>query len=168
MNHQRSLWTSLVMWVGGGQSTSHKVIGKMGCHFSYIGQNHMTSDVQSPCWGRRELAAGSPRPDQPQRPPSQCRIRRRRANWIRRFRLLLVRFGFIGRKRVGGGQSTSHKVIGKMGCHFPPYESEAYQQQSEPTPIYAAPAGGGENWLQDLRRRTVDQPQSDWEDGLSL
>ncbi|KAJ5487828.1 hypothetical protein N7530_002128 [Penicillium desertorum] len=46
----------------------------------------------------------------------------------------------------------NHFVAGRLSSSdpLPPYESEAYQQQSEPTPIYAAPAGGGENWLQDL------------------
>jgi hypothetical protein len=46
----------------------------------------------------------------------------------------------------------NHFVAGRLSSSdpLPPYESEAYQQQSEPTPIYAAPAGGGGNWLQDL------------------
>ncbi|KAJ5294836.1 hypothetical protein N7508_009657 [Penicillium antarcticum] len=46
----------------------------------------------------------------------------------------------------------NHFVAGRLSASdpLPPYESEAYRQQSEPAPVYAAPAGGGENWLQDL------------------
>ncbi|KAJ5748134.1 uncharacterized protein N7511_009830 [Penicillium nucicola] len=46
----------------------------------------------------------------------------------------------------------NHFVAGRLSSSdpLPPYESEAYRQQSEPAPVYAAPAGGGENWLQDL------------------
>ncbi|EKV08390.1 Nulp1-pending protein [Penicillium digitatum] len=46
----------------------------------------------------------------------------------------------------------NHFVAGRLSSSdpLPPYESEAYRQQSEPAPIYAAPTGGGENWLQDL------------------
>jgi hypothetical protein len=46
----------------------------------------------------------------------------------------------------------NHFVAGRLSASdpLPPYDSEAYRQQSEPTPVYAAPAGGGENWLQDL------------------
>jgi hypothetical protein len=48
----------------------------------------------------------------------------------------------------------NHFVAGRLSASdpLPPYESEAYKQQSEPAPVYVAPAGvgGGENWLQDL------------------
>jgi hypothetical protein len=46
----------------------------------------------------------------------------------------------------------NHFVAGRLSASdpLPPYDSEAYRQQSEPTPVYAAPTGGGENWLQDL------------------
>lgn len=47
----------------------------------------------------------------------------------------------------------NHFVAGRISSSdpLPPYDSEAYKQQSEPAPVYVAPAGaGGENWLQDL------------------
>ncbi|KAJ5551267.1 Transcription factor 25 [Penicillium sp. DV-2018c] len=48
----------------------------------------------------------------------------------------------------------SHFVAGRLSSSdpLPPYESEAYRQQSEPPPVYAAPLerGGGEGWMQDL------------------
>ncbi|KAJ5774530.1 hypothetical protein N7457_009426 [Penicillium paradoxum] len=67
----------------------------------------------------------------------------------------------------------NHFVAGRLSSSdpLPPYESEAYRQQSEPAPIYAAPAaaGGGENWLQDLlgqmniNARDPDAPSDDEE-----
>ncbi|KAJ5852022.1 uncharacterized protein N7529_011407 [Penicillium soppii] len=49
----------------------------------------------------------------------------------------------------------NHFVAGRLSASdpLPPYESEAYKQQSEPAPVYMAPAGAGGgdvNWLQDL------------------
>ncbi|CAG8006959.1 unnamed protein product [Penicillium salamii] len=47
----------------------------------------------------------------------------------------------------------NHFVAGRLSSSdpLPPPESDAYERQSEPQPMYAAPAGaGGENWLQDL------------------
>ncbi|CAI7652372.1 unnamed protein product [Penicillium bialowiezense] len=49
----------------------------------------------------------------------------------------------------------NHFVAGRISSSdpLPPYESEAYKQQSEPAPVYVAPApagGDGENWLEDL------------------
>ncbi|KAJ5130735.1 uncharacterized protein N7515_006774 [Penicillium bovifimosum] len=43
-------------------------------------------------------------------------------------------------------------VTGRLSSSdpLPPYESEAYQQQSEPPPVYAAPLGRGDGWMQDL------------------
>ncbi|CAG8058551.1 unnamed protein product [Penicillium olsonii] len=47
----------------------------------------------------------------------------------------------------------NHFVAGRLSSSdpLPPPGSNAYAQQSEPQPMYVAPAGaGGENWLQDL------------------
>lgn len=66
----------------------------------------------------------------------------------------------------------NHFVAGRLSASdpLPPYESEAYKQQSEPAPVYVAPAaagGGGANWLQELlgqinnANRGVNDPDDD-------